>query len=257
MSQSARLELEGRTALVTGGSRGIGRAIALELAQRGARVIVVARGEAALRETCSAIETLGRRADAIACDVRDAALLQRLDALALPVDVLVNNAAAFAQFAALERVATSEIEAVLDVGVRAPLRLSAHLLPGMKQRGFGRIVNIGSLAAEVGAGGQVVYSAAKSALIGMTRSIASEGARHGVTCNLVEPGLIATERIDAAVEPRTRARILANVAQGRIGTVEEVAYVVACLCSPRASYITGATVPVSGGLGLGLYARDA
>lgn len=257
MSRSAAHELDGRTALVTGASRGIGRAIALELAQRGARVIAVARGEQALRDTCSAIDALGGRADAIVCDVRDAALLERLDELAPSIDVLVNNAAAFAQFAALERASTAEIESVLDVGVRAPLRLIAHLLPGMKQRGFGRIVNIGSLAAEVGSGGQVAYSTAKSALIGMTRSVAAEGARHGVTCNLVEPGLIATERIDAAVEPRTRARILANVAQQRIGTVEEVAYVVACLCSPRASYVTGATVPVSGGLGLGLYARDA
>jgi NAD(P)-dependent dehydrogenase (short-subunit alcohol dehydrogenase family) len=126
----------------------------------------------------------------------------------------------------------------------------------MQARGFGRIVNVGSMAAEMGAHGQVAYGAAKAALVGMTRSVAAEAAPRGVTCNLVQLGLIDTERIAAAVDPRVQRRVLANVAVGRMGTTGEAAHAVAMLCMPRASYVTGAVLAVSGGMGVGLYARE-
>jgi len=253
---SAGLPLTGRTAVVTGAGRGIGRAVALALAQAGARVVAVGRREFALVETCDAIASRGlAEAVALVCDITRDDAPERIARAAPVVDVLVQNAAAFATYANLEDVPAAEIDAVIATNLRAPLRLLAAVLPGMKARGFGRIVHVGSIAAETGATGQVVYTATKSALIGLTRSVAAEAARAGITCNLVEPGLIATERIAEAVAPHWQERLLANNAVGRAGTAEEVAAAVAFLCSPAASYITGASLPVTGGQNLGLYAR--
>ena len=250
------LPLTGRTAVVTGAGRGIGRAIALALAQSGARVVAVGRREFALVQTCDAIAALGLAgAQPLVCDIAHAGAPAHIARAAPEVDVLVQNAAAFATYANLEDVPAAEIDAVIATNLRAPLRLLAAVLPGMKARGFGRIVHVGSIAAETGATGQVAYTATKSALIGLTRSVASETARHGITCNLVEPGLIATERIAEAVAMHWQERLLANNAVGRAGTAEEVAAAVAFLCSPAASYITGASLPVTGGQNLGLYAR--
>ena len=246
-------ELAGRTALVTGAGRGIGRAVALELCRLGARVVLVGRNGERLAEVEQRVREYGGEARTIAADIADAGWLGGLDELGTPIDVVVHGAAAFARYAPLEEVSEEEAAEVLDVSLRAALRLTAATLPSMKERGFGRIVFLGSLAGGRGAHGQAVYAAAKAGLVGLMRSTALEGATAGVTANLLELGLIDTERVREAVDPRAVERIVARTPVGRMGSPEEVAVAVTFLVSPRAAYITGAVLPVTGGLGLGLF----
>jgi len=253
MTDGGERELEARTAVITGAGQGIGRGVALELARAGAHIVCVGRTLEKLEATRGAVLELGGRAIALAADVRDESWLERLDELAPEVDVVVNNAVSFPRYGALEDVPDEAVDEVLDVVVRASLRLVAHVIGGMKARGFGRIVNVSSVAATRGAQRQVPYATAKSALSGMTRSLALEGARHGVTCNELELGLVLTERVARAVPLEVQEALIANTAVGRAGTVEEVAHAVRFLASPRAAYITGVTLPVSGGFGLGLF----
>lgn len=250
---SAERELAGRTAVVTGAGQGVGRAVAIELARAGARVVCVGRTDDKLAGTVAAVEEAGGRALALAADIRDPAWLVRLDEVAPEVDVLVNNAVGFPPYGPLEDVPDEAIDEVLEVVVRASLRLIAHTIGGMKARGFGRIVNVGTVAASRGALRQVPYATAKSALAGMTKSVALEGARHGVTCNELELGLVLTERVVRVVPAEVREALVANTAVGRAGTVDEIAHAVRFLASPRAGYVTGVTLPVSGGFGLGLF----
>ncbi len=247
-------ELDGRTAVITGGRTGIGRAVAALLARGGARVVLISRDAELLEEATAELCTEGLDAVPLVGNVDDPHLLPRLEALAPEVDILVNNAAVFATYGDLDGVPLAEIDAVLAVDLRACLVLARHVLPGMKERGFGRIIQIGSVAGTVGAAGQVAYASAKAALTGMTRSLAAECSRRGVTSNLIEPGLIASERAVEKIAPETRTHLVNATPMGRPGTVEEVAYAVAFLASERASFITGATLPVSGGLGLGVFA---
>lgn len=245
-------DLAGRTALVTGAGRGIGRAIVLELAQRGARVVACARDRSKLEETLSMVARGGGNVSALAADITAPGFAAELARGARAVDIVVHNATSFPPYAALEDARPADIALVHEVVVLAPMRITANLLPDMKARGFGRIVFLGSIAASVGAVHQAPYATAKSALHGLVKSLALEGARYGVTCNVVEPGLVLTERVLAAIPEATRAALIAKTPMGRAGTAEEVAAVVGFLASPRASYVTGACIPVSGGLGLGV-----
>ncbi len=236
------------TAIVTGGSRGIGRAIALEMSRAGHFVVITYRsGAEAAEETLDLIRQAGGDGEAAAFDVADSAgageameaLLSRHDA----VEVLVNNAgiAADQLFVMMPE---RDWDAVIDTTLKGFYNMTKPVLKAMIPRKRGAVVSIASVAALVGNRGQANYSAAKAGLIGASRSVASEVARLGIRVNVVAPGLIETEMIEAAPVKEIKSRI----PMARIGRPEEVAKVVRFLCSDDASYVTGQTLSVNGGM---------
>jgi 3-oxoacyl-[acyl-carrier protein] reductase len=246
-----QISLKDRVALVTGGSRGIGRAISLALAGAGASVAVNYRGnQAAADETVAAIEAAGGTAVAIQGDIAQAEDVERVFKAVQErfgrLDILVNNAG-ITRDTLLLRMKEADFDAVIDTNLRgAYLCTRAALRPMTKARG-GRIINITSVVGLIGNAGQANYSAAKAGLIGFTKAVAREMSSRAITVNAVAPGYVDTE-MTAGLGDQIRAAILENIPLGRLGTPEDIAGTVCFLASDAAGYITGQTITVDGGM---------
>ena len=270
------IDLSGRVALVTGGSRGLGRADALTLARAGADVVVadllveselsedtdrygvlatVARQQGLVHteETVDEIRGLGRRALAVRCDVTDRAQVDAAVARAVAelgaVDILVNNAGTLDHVAQFHDQSPELWERDLRVNLTGAFNCAQAVWPHMQERGWGRIVNMASVAGTLGGFGQASYSTTKAGLLGLTKTLAMEGGRQGITCNAIVPGVIGSEAYHLG-NAAMNERIVKRTALKRHGEPQEIANAIAFLCSDLASYITGAEINVSGGVEL-------
>ncbi len=242
--------LDGKKAVVTGAGRGIGKAIALTLAQAGADVVCLSRTQANVDETATEIRDLGRQAWAFAVDVADAASSQEAATAILKetgsIDILVNNAGV-TRDDLLMRMSEEAWDTVMDTNLKGAFTLcKAFARTFMKQRS-GRIINIASVIGLMGNAGQANYAASKAGLIGFTKSIARELSSRGVTCNAIAPGFIETD-MSAALNESQRQAILEKIPLNRLGQVEDIAQAVVYLAGPGAGYITGQVLTVDGGM---------
>ena len=245
--------LSGRTALVTGASRGLGRAIALGLAAAGADLVLAARDEAKLKDVAGEISSAGGKVRICTFELGDAADVARASAALLDagvrVDVLVNNGA-IAGWGSAENTTLGQWRNMFEVNVTSMFLLCQAFSKGMVQRGWGRIINFGSYVAETGRPNLAAYTASKHAVLGLTRSLAAEFAPHGVTCNAVAPGFFDTDMAAPTVGDPRRAKIFRDaIAMGRFGDPSEIVGPVLFLASEASSYVTGHMLNVDGGVG--------
>jgi 3-oxoacyl-[acyl-carrier protein] reductase len=254
------LGLEGKVAVVVASSKGLGRAAALELAAEGARVVICARGEEALEATRADIQAAGGEVRAVSVDTGNAADLERLIATAEsefgPVDILVTNGGGPTP-GTFDEVGDSDWDAAVEGTLNSVVRLSRRVLPGMRERGWGRIIHITSIAVKQPVDGLILSNTVRAGVTGFARSLANEVASDGVTVNCVMPGFTWTERVDeladkqAAGSDASREQVIAgwenSIPARRLGEPNELAALIAFLASERAGYITAQSIPVDGG----------
>jgi 3-oxoacyl-[acyl-carrier protein] reductase len=242
--------LDGHTALVTGATRGIGRAIALALAHSGAHVVGTATTDDGAAAITAFLQAEGGRGEGLRLDVADgAAIATTVAALGERgggIAILVNNAG-ITRDNLLLRMSDAEWDTLMDVNLKSAYRLSKAVLRGMMKARHGRIINIGSVVGVSGNAGQANYAAAKAGLVGLTKSLAQEVGSRNITVNCVAPGFIDTD-MTRALTAAQRAQLLERIPLGRLGLPEDVAHAVAFLASREAGYITGATLHVNGGM---------
>ena len=242
--------LDGKTALVTGASQGIGEAIARRLAEQGARVVLAARGEDKLKDLAARIDAGGGCARPLALDVSQpetfAERLKQLPEDFAAVDILVNNAGITADNL-LARMSLEDWERVLRTNLTGAYALTKEVLRGMMKRRWGRIINVSSVVGLMGNAGQANYAAAKAGLIGLTKSLARELGSRSITVNAVAPGYVETA-MTANLPEGSRQELAGAIALKRLGTVDDVAWAVLYLASEEAGYVTGHVLNVSGGL---------
>ncbi len=243
------MKLEGKVALVTGGSQGLGKAIALKLAENGADIAIayVGPGEPA-QETQGEIEALGRRVRLYVCDVRDEAAVNETVAAVKKdlgqIDILVNNAGV-TRDTLMVGMKDEDYDMVLDINLKGAFHMIRACYRDFMRKRYGKIINISSIAGLVGNAGQVNYAASKAGLIGMSKSVAKELGSRGVCCNCIAPGFIKTDMTKDIKEDNP---LLVQVPMKRMGSPEDVANVALFLASPESDYITGETIRVDGGL---------
>ena len=246
-------ELTNKNAIVTGASRGIGKAVALKLAALGANVAVVYAGNAEkANETVAEIEALGVKAKAYCCDISSFDSAKELIASVIEefggVDILVNNAGIVKDCLVLS-MKEEDFDRVIDVNLKGTFNMIKNVYPHMMKKRRGRIINLSSVVGLNGNAGQANYAAAKAGIIGMTKSVAKELAARGVTVNAIAPGFIGTD-MTAALSDKNKEAIMASIPAKKMGTPDDIANTVAFLASDEASYITGEVIKVDGGMAM-------
>ena len=244
------MSLENLTAVVAGAGRGIGRAIALKLAEAGSNVVCLSRTEANSQKVADEIAALGRQSWAVAVDVGDTAAVEAAVAKILEdtggVNILVNNAGV-TRDGLLMRMSEADWDAVLDTNLKAAFTLTKAFARPMRKADNARIINISSVVGLMGNAGQANYAASKAGLIGFTKSCAKEFATSGITVNAIAPGFIATDMTDE-LSDKVKDAIKANIPMGEFGEVNDIAEAVAYLAGPGARYVTGQVLTVDGGM---------